>query len=193
MTTTDGDLKRTFTCASCSYSYTLRSKEPWPTNCSQCKDPTGFLPTTTAAQQIELKVVEEKENEVVYNMVETNPVSFEEIHGGGDPVNWDAKSTFVKHDDDKLRWDLLPNSALKGVIRALMHGTKEYDDHNWKKGAEWSRYYNSAMRHLTDWWEGEDNDPDSDLNPLYHAMCCLVFLSYYSERGEKYGSFDDRK
>jgi hypothetical protein len=90
---------------------------------------------------------------------------------------------FVKHDNsDKRRYDLLPLDAIEEIIKALEFGASKYDDFNWLKGCEWSRYWSAAMRHLTAWWMGESKDQESGLSHLAHVGACLLFLLTFEIR-----------
>ena len=83
----------------------------------------------------------------------------------------------VKYDQEKLRWDLLPLKPIQEVVSVLTYGAGKYDDENWKKvDNQRSRYYAAAMRHITAWWLGEQQDPESKHHHLAHAICCLIFL-----------------
>lgn len=87
-----------------------------------------------------------------------------------------------KYDTNKLMWSLLPTSALKPVIKVLMKGAEKYAPFDWKKVPNAKeRYYNAAMRHLTDWYEGEANDPEWGYSHLAHAACCIIFLIWLEE------------
>ncbi len=95
----------------------------------------------------------------------------------------------VKHDESKRRMDLIPVSLLNGLAKVLEFGAKKYGDNNWRKGLAWSRVYAALQRHLTDFWAGEDIDPESRLPHLYHAACNLAFLIEYFEKNK---DLDDR-
>ena len=84
----------------------------------------------------------------------------------------------IKHDSDKLRYELLPIEPIEALVAVLGHGAKKYEDWNWQKvvADKPERYYAAALRHITAWRKGEKLDPESDLPHLAHAMCCLVFL-----------------
>jgi hypothetical protein len=43
-------------------------------------------------------------------------------------------------------------------------------------GVRASIYYDATMRHLMQWWEGEDIDPDSGLSHITKAITSLVVL-----------------
>ncbi len=73
-------------------------------------------------------------------------------------------------DAGKLRWDLLPWPALASVAEVYTWGATKYADRNWEKGIPWTRMFASGMRHLTAWFMGEANDPESGLPHLAHAV-----------------------
>ena len=98
-------------------------------------------------------------------------------------------SDFTKHDQEKIRLELIPPSLLKAIGTILTFGAKKYDDDNWRKCEKWSRYYGALMRHLNAWWDGEDLDSESGHSHLWHAACCLAFLIEFQEKGL---STDDR-
>lgn len=93
--------------------------------------------------------------------------------------------TATKYDrqDGKAPLSMIPRSALELEARVLEFGAKKYSKNNWKKGMEWTRLVDSALRHLTAWNEGEELDPESGLSHLAHAKCCLSFLIEYQTKG----------
>jgi hypothetical protein len=59
----------------------------------------------------------------------------------------------------------------------MMEGARKYARHNYRvSGVRASVYYDAAMRHLMDWWEGTDTDPDSGLSHVTKAMSALHVL-----------------
>ena len=90
---------------------------------------------------------------------------------------------FIKDDNAKTRYDLLPPELLEETARVLTFGAQKYSAHNWAQGASWSRYFSARMRHMWAWWRGEDNDPETGFSHLAHAACCLSFLIAYQRRG----------
>ena len=92
------------------------------------------------------------------------------------------EGTFVKSDENKSRYDLLPSELLEETAQVLAFGAQKYSDNNWVKGASWSRYFSAMMRHMWAWWRGEDNDPETGYSHLAHAACCLGFLMAYQRR-----------
>lgn len=83
----------------------------------------------------------------------------------------------VKYDENKPRWSLLPIRPVTEIVRVLTYGSVKYADDNWKHVDNFrDRYYSALMRHLTAWWAGEIQDPETGYNHLAHAGCCLLFL-----------------
>jgi len=97
-------------------------------------------------------------------------------------MKWQVWRTYladaVKYDDDKIRMDLLPPKALRGIAEIFTFGAKKYHDFNYKtgQGLDWVRVYAAGMRHLNAWNDGEDIDPESNKSHLYHAGCCIMML-----------------
>ncbi len=96
----------------------------------------------------------------------------------------------VKHDNGKIRYELVPPEALAGLARVLTFGAKKYGDRNFEKGIKYSRVFGAALRHLWAWWGGEEKDPETGECHLHHAVACVVMLQTYYCRDMK--GFDDR-
>jgi len=88
----------------------------------------------------------------------------------------DAIQMGTKHDQDKVRLELLPIESLEEVAKVLTHGANKYQPYNWTKGFKFTRLVGACMRHLFAWTRGEDKDPETGLSHLAHAACCLLFL-----------------
>jgi hypothetical protein len=106
----------------------------------------------------------------------------------GDRVTDEATGA-VKADGGKVRVDLIPVHPLLLTAEVLTFGARKYADRNWEKGFDWSRIYGAALRHLLAWWSGEDNDPETGISHLGHALCCVMFLAEYEHTG---AGTDDR-
>ena len=81
-----------------------------------------------------------------------------------------------KYDKDKLRMDLLPTPAIKAMAACLGYGAKKYDAYNWTKGIKHSRLYAATLRHLFEHWGGNDNDDESKLPHLWHALTNIAMM-----------------
>lgn len=98
-------------------------------------------------------------------------------------VEQSNKGGGVKHDQDKLRYDLLPPEMLEETAKILTEGANKYGERNWEEGMDWSRPFGALQRHVWAWWNGEDTDPETGESHLSHALCCLAFLSAFEKRG----------
>ncbi len=99
-----------------------------------------------------------------------------------------VNDTAIKKDAGKTLFHLIPWDAFEQVAKVMTINAKpigKYDEHNWAKngGLEYSRPYNALMRHMTAWWAGEENDPETGLSHLAHACCNVLFLLAYRIRG----------
>lgn len=86
------------------------------------------------------------------------------------------KAEGVKHDQQKIRWDLVPYDAVNEIAKVLTFGAAKYEARNWEKGMDWSRAFGALQRHLTRWFHGQDKDKETQLTHLANAGCCLFFL-----------------
>lgn len=99
----------------------------------------------------------------------------------------------AKFDSGKLMFELISPRAMRGLAQILTYGANKYLPRNWEKGIAFSRVYGATLRHLQDaWWEGENIDPETGYNHIYHALCNLMFLAHYVSYPDKYKEFDDR-
>lgn len=89
----------------------------------------------------------------------------------------------VKHDEGKLPWHLLPFDALRAIAKVLQFGAGKYAPRNWELGMDWDRPFAATLRHLTAWWERDEKDQETGFSHLWHASCCLLFLTAYELRG----------
>ena len=96
-----------------------------------------------------------------------------------------------KKDTGKLPLELLPVDVLEEVAKVLQFGANKYAANNWRGGIAYSRVYGATLRHLFAWWRGEDNDAETGLSHLAHAICELCFALAYILRLRS--ELDDRK
>lgn len=88
-----------------------------------------------------------------------------------------------KYDSNKPRYSLLPENTVLNVVQVLEYGAIKYEVNNWQKVPDArTRYYDAAMRHIDDWWNGSEIDEESSLPHLAHAMCCLLFLMWFDDQ-----------
>lgn len=74
---------------------------------------------------------------------------------------------------------LVPTRIFYWLADAFGNGAKKYGPFNWreKKKISASVYYAAALRHLTAWYEREQNAQDSGVHHLAHASACLAMIA----------------
>jgi hypothetical protein len=87
------------------------------------------------------------------------------------------------------RFDLVPAGPLRALAEHYGRGASKYDDHQWRKGYEWSKSFAAMQRHAWAWWDGEDVDAEIDSPHLaavaWHAFALLQYAADCPQ-------FDDR-
>jgi hypothetical protein len=58
----------------------------------------------------------------------------------------------------KGRYDLIPLLAIKRWAIKMEQGAEKYGERNWERGQPLKRYYNSAVRHMSQWFDGEKDE-----------------------------------
>ena len=77
----------------------------------------------------------------------------------------------------KIPLHLWPSTATAMGAIGLLEGRFKYGNANWREaGVRASVYVSACQRHLTAWFENEDNDKDSGIPHLAHALACLAIL-----------------
>jgi hypothetical protein len=96
-------------------------------------------------------------------------------------VNSKEKGSGARYNDNKPDYSLIPLCTLADEARVWEYGKKKYAEWNWVKGMDWSIPFACALRHLAAWQRGEDNDKESGLPHIAHAMCNLRMLTLYKD------------
>lgn len=81
---------------------------------------------------------------------------------------------------------------ITGLGEVLTASREKYDEGNWMKETKFSTPYESAMRHLMKFWDGQELDDGPDgtgKSHLLHAATNLMFLYYHTRSGV---GIDDR-
>lgn len=102
----------------------------------------------------------------------------------------DAMPKGLKHDQGKPPLGLVSREAMEQLARVLDFGQQKYERWNWSKGLAYQRVIDAALRHLYAFADGEDNDSESLLPHIAHAMCCCMFLLDYAKN---HPENDDRR
>lgn len=104
-----------------------------------------------------------------------------------------TSSTGGQKGSKEARYDLIPVEALRWVAIVFGRGAKKYDEHNWRKGYNWSLSYAAMQRHANSFWDTQDPDYDPETavphlaSVVFHAMALIVFML-----NPRYQKFDDR-
>jgi len=104
-------------------------------------------------------------------------------------VNSKERGSGARYNGGKPDYSLIPLTTLKDEALVWGYGKQKYAAWNWTKGIAWSIPLACALRHLSAWQAGEENDPESGLPHLAHAMCNLRMLTLYKD---VYPEGDDR-
>lgn len=115
-------------------------------------------------------------------------------HGGGDIVEYKLSSGKLKEkavvseavkDTNpkdaigvrKAPMSTVPMNVIAEIGVAMLEGASKYGRHNYRAmGVRSSVYFDATMRHLMDWWEGVDIDPDSGMSHITKAITSLTVL-----------------
>ena len=100
-----------------------------------------------------------------------------------------ASGRAVRHNSDKIRYDLIPPLANKEYAKVWTVGAAKYEPRNWEKGMPYTEVIASAMRHLEAIRLGEDIDPEDGLLHAAHLMCNAAMLAEFHYT---HPEFDDR-
>lgn len=105
------------------------------------------------------------------------------------PKDWIGNKVAVKNDAGKPDFSHISYELMEAVARVREFGAKKYARNNWKLGFKYTRSIAACLRHIFAFLRGEDNDPESGLSHIAHAICNLEHLLYdISHRKEN----DDR-
>lgn len=87
----------------------------------------------------------------------------------------------IKHDQGKPQLGLIPKAGLEYEARAFAYGAEKYGKNNYKSGMGYSRLIDAALRHITAFAAGENDDNESGLSHIGHSRACLAMLAHYIE------------
>ena len=74
--------------------------------------------------------------------------------------------------DGKLCMSLMPVKELERVMERYRSGGAKYGYNNWMKGMPLSVYYDSANRHMMQWWQGDDSE-DHAAAVVWNMLCAM--------------------
>jgi hypothetical protein len=90
----------------------------------------------------------------------------------------------------KAKLSVVPSGVLFALGNAMLEGACKYGRHNYRGiGVRASVYYDAAVGHMMDWWEGQDIDAESGELHLVKAMASLAVAIDAIQQGKMH---DDR-
>ena len=105
--------------------------------------------------------------------------SFLKLDDGGERISYGDDKAIREPTDGKGRFDLISPFALMRLAKHYEAGAKKYAPRNWEKGIPFSRYLDSAMRHLNKYLMGM-NDEDH----LAAAAWNIIAIMHHEELGQ---------
>lgn len=90
----------------------------------------------------------------------------------------------VRHNQDKLRVDLIPTELIEEVAKVFTFGAKKYSPNNWKgfTKEQQDEILGSLLRHILEYQKGNKLDSESGLHHLAHAACNIAFILYFENK-----------
>lgn len=89
----------------------------------------------------------------------------------------------------EARFDLIPWEPMTEVAVLYGRGAEKYEPYNWAKGYAWSLSYAALVRHLTQFWLGEDCDEETKCHHLasviFHALALMYFTKHHSDLDDR--------
>jgi len=96
-------------------------------------------------------------------------------------IKYVVVSKFMKFDEGKLRYSLVPTKAVRELAKVVTYGASKYKPNNWQEAEDTSRYVDALYRHLEAWRAGDKVDAESGLSHLSHALTNISFLIHFEE------------
>jgi hypothetical protein len=87
------------------------------------------------------------------------------------------------------QFSLVPPYPLTLLAKLYNFGVAKYAAHNWRNGYDWSKSYDAAMRHMTQFWEGEDIDEETGTP---HVICAVFHMFALAQFMKDFPEYDDR-
>ena len=102
-----------------------------------------------------------------------------QLEDSGDRISYGEGMAVREPDFGKGRYDLISPFALRRMALHYENGAAKYADRNWEKGMNFSRYVNSAIRHM---WKYVMGMTDED--HLAAAAWNIFAIMHHQELGE---------
>lgn len=100
-----------------------------------------------------------------------------------------SKGGSLRFNKGKPAMSHLDHKFLLGMAEVMTASNEKYPKYNWSKSQEITTAYDSCMRHVFAFMDGESNDLDTKKHHLFHAACNLMIM-WYTE--QNHPESDDR-
>ena len=92
----------------------------------------------------------------------------------GVPIPYHGEKKGLKHDSEKPALAYIPKAALDAEGKAFGYGARKYEAWNYRNGIAVSRTVSAALRHISQFLDGEDYDKESSAHHLGSARANLA-------------------
>lgn len=94
----------------------------------------------------------------------------------------------------KARFDLIPTGPLWELAEHYGSGASKYEPHNFRRGYPWGFSYSAALRHLNQFWNGEDFDPETGskhvIAAAWHCFALASFMDEHPSKDDRFRSYN---
>lgn len=97
----------------------------------------------------------------------------------GERISYGEGMAIREPNEEKGRYDLISPFAMRRIAVHYQRGAAKYEDRNWEKGMPFSRYVDSAKRHLDQFVMGM-----TDEDHLAAACWNLIAIMHHQELGQ---------
>lgn len=101
------------------------------------------------------------------------------IDDSGERINYGENAAMREPSTGKGRFDLITPYGITRLAKWYELGSKKYTDRNWEKGMPFSRYLDSAFRHLIKYMMGM-----KDEDHLAAIVWNILAIMHHQELGE---------
>ncbi|MDE6568194.1 MAG: DUF5664 domain-containing protein [Lachnospiraceae bacterium] len=134
-------------------------------------------------------------------MNHTNKKEISNIDDGGDRMSYGNGKAVREPSTGKGRYDLITPFGIARLARWYELGAQKYADRNWEKGMPFSRYIDSAKRHIDKYIMGM-SDEDHLAAAVWNILCIIHHeelgqtelddMPHYLKTAEKGEKWDDQ-
>lgn len=94
-----------------------------------------------------------------------------------DKINTDNGG--LRYNEGKAPIHLIPPEVIEAHAEHYRKGAEKYKPRNWERGMDWTKCYDSLMRHALAWMRGEDIDPENGSHHMVAVMWNAAALYWY--------------